>query len=150
MTNEEILNLVKAMKKYKKSKKYIFVCNPLESITKSDMPSNVILARHSDVEVGNVYLMEDSQYNEFCRGGRMSVSKWGYHPDRCDGEYCPGDCDICDKSEGEEVDILDEKTKEQLENINERLERLAEYVGKAIGEIAEEIVRLENGIEKNL
>ena len=80
----------------------------------------------------------------------MSVSRWAYHPDTCDGDYCPGDCDICDKSEGEEVDIMDEKTLEQLENINERLERLAEYVGKAIGEIAKELERLENGIEKNL
>lgn len=149
MTKEEILNLVKTMEKYKKSKKYIFVCNPLESITKSDMPSNVILARHSDVEVGNVYLMDNSQYKEFCGGGIMSVSRWGYHPDKCDGEYCPGDCDICDKSEGEEVDIMDEKTKERLENINERLEILAEYVGMAIGEIAEEIEKLENEIEKN-
>ena len=28
----------------------------------------------------------------------MSVSKWAYDPDKCDGEYCPGDCDFCDKA----------------------------------------------------
>ena len=27
----------------------------------------------------------------------MSVSKWAYTPDKCDGDYCPGACDICDK-----------------------------------------------------
>lgn len=31
----------------------------------------------------------------------MSVSRWAYHPDKCDGEYCPGDCDICRKAEEE-------------------------------------------------
>lgn len=25
----------------------------------------------------------------------MSVSKWRYNPDLCDGHYCPGDCDLC-------------------------------------------------------
>lgn len=27
----------------------------------------------------------------------MSVSKWAYEPDKCDGESCVGDCDLCDK-----------------------------------------------------
>jgi len=27
----------------------------------------------------------------------MSVSKWAYSPERCDGDYCPGDCDRCSK-----------------------------------------------------
>ena len=25
----------------------------------------------------------------------MSVSKWAYEPDRCDGRYCTGNCDWC-------------------------------------------------------
>ena len=29
----------------------------------------------------------------------MSVSKWAYQPDRCDGNVCPGDCDSCGKAE---------------------------------------------------
>ena len=27
----------------------------------------------------------------------MSVSKWSYIPSKCDGDYCPGDCDGCRK-----------------------------------------------------
>ena len=29
----------------------------------------------------------------------MSVSKWAYSPAKCDGDYCPGDCDYCPKAE---------------------------------------------------
>ena len=29
----------------------------------------------------------------------MSVSKWAYSSDKCDGDYCPGDCDYCEKAE---------------------------------------------------
>lgn len=32
----------------------------------------------------------------------MSVSKWAYDPDRCDGDFCPGDCDDCHKKEDED------------------------------------------------
>lgn len=35
------------------------------------------------------------------RGKIMSVSKWNYDPERCDYDYCPGDCDFCHKSEEE-------------------------------------------------
>lgn len=28
----------------------------------------------------------------------MSVSKWAYNPEKCDGDYCCGDCDECNKS----------------------------------------------------
>ena len=39
----------------------------------------------------------------------MSVSKWAYSPDKCDGDYCPGECDLCSKKdEGEEEDARDE------------------------------------------
>ena len=47
----------------------------------------------------------------------MSVSKWTYHPSKCDGDFCPGDCDFCAKGdiiieEGEEYD--EECNKENL------------------------------------
>jgi len=29
----------------------------------------------------------------------MSVSKWAYKPEKCDGDFCPGDCDICGKAD---------------------------------------------------
>lgn len=42
----------------------------------------------------------------------MSVSKWAYDPERCDGQSCCGDCDRCsrwrdqakdDREEAEEI-----------------------------------------------
>lgn len=27
----------------------------------------------------------------------MSVSHWAYDPAICDGDFCPGNCDICPK-----------------------------------------------------
>lgn len=32
----------------------------------------------------------------------MSVSLWAYTPDKCDGDICVGDCDLCGKAEEEE------------------------------------------------
>lgn len=34
----------------------------------------------------------------------MSVSHWAYDPDKCEGDFCPGDCDKCPKrdEDGEE------------------------------------------------
>lgn len=26
----------------------------------------------------------------------MSVDKWAYNPETCEGRACPGDCDHCD------------------------------------------------------
>lgn len=39
----------------------------------------------------------------------MSVSKWAYSPEKCDGDYCVGDCDFCPKADddGEEVTVED-------------------------------------------
>lgn len=28
----------------------------------------------------------------------MSVDKWAYSPERCDGDACVGDCDLCQKA----------------------------------------------------
>lgn len=27
----------------------------------------------------------------------MSVSKWSYNPEKCDGDFCVGNCDFCTK-----------------------------------------------------
>lgn len=27
----------------------------------------------------------------------MSVSKWAYEPEKCDGDFCVGECDLCNK-----------------------------------------------------
>lgn len=32
----------------------------------------------------------------------MSVSLWAYDPDKCEGNVCPGDCDICHKWEDDD------------------------------------------------
>ena len=37
----------------------------------------------------------------------MSISKWAYSPNKCDGNYCCGDCDICPKSEDEDEHLDD-------------------------------------------
>lgn len=36
----------------------------------------------------------------------MSVSKWAYKPEKCDGDFCPGDCDHCGKADEAEVEIF--------------------------------------------
>lgn len=36
----------------------------------------------------------------------MSVSKWDYDTDKCDGDFCPGDCDDCSKAEEDKDDNL--------------------------------------------
>ncbi len=36
----------------------------------------------------------------------MSVRKWAYSADKCDGDYCPQDCDYCNKAE-QEIDFDD-------------------------------------------
>lgn len=38
----------------------------------------------------------------------MSVSKWAYDPDKCDGDYCVGDCDFCHKAADEEEVTVEE------------------------------------------
>ena len=32
----------------------------------------------------------------------MSVSKWAYEPEKCDGDICVGECDLCPKAHEEE------------------------------------------------
>lgn len=35
----------------------------------------------------------------------MGVSKWAYDPEKCDYDFCPGDCDFCHKADEEEVTV---------------------------------------------
>ena len=37
----------------------------------------------------------------------MSVSKWAYEPDRCDGVFCVGDCDWCMRNPDRDSDCDD-------------------------------------------
>ena len=41
---------------------------------------------------------------QMAEGGveHLSVSKWAYEPEKCDGDFCPGDCDECSKAEPED------------------------------------------------
>lgn len=43
----------------------------------------------------------------------MSVSKWKY-TEECDGEYCCGDCDLCDKEPEEESEDLTDEINELI------------------------------------
>ena len=38
----------------------------------------------------------------------MSVSKWAYSPDKCDGDFCVGDCDNCSKADSDDSDGCDD------------------------------------------
>ena len=34
----------------------------------------------------------------------MSIKMWSYEPEKCDGDYCPGRCDNCNKAyDGEHI-----------------------------------------------
>lgn len=35
----------------------------------------------------------------------MSVKLWAYEPEKCDGDYCPNNCNICSKAEVDEEHI---------------------------------------------
>jgi len=61
MTAEQIKQAVAQIEKYK-SKTYVFICNPLEKISKADMPDGVSLVRNPFCELGKGYLMEEDLY----------------------------------------------------------------------------------------
>ena len=43
----------------------------------------------------------------------MSGSKWRYSPEKCDGDFCPGDCDKCPKCW---EDVEDEESAEEMKD----------------------------------
>jgi len=38
----------------------------------------------------------------------MSTWKWRYSPEKCDNDFCPGDCDNCPKCWEDEEEETDE------------------------------------------
>lgn len=55
----------------------------------------------------------------------MSVSKWAYEPEKCDYDFCPGDCDFCHKADYdcsevtvEEIVLGREIPKEELHTVS--------------------------------
>ena len=48
----------------------------------------------------------------------MSVSRWAYDPEICDGGGCPGECDLCNKPNEMDDDYeQDSKLREWMERI---------------------------------
>ena len=43
----------------------------------------------------------------------MSCSIWAYIPERCDGDACPGDCDVCSKAQDNVAMMEEEPPKEE-------------------------------------
>lgn len=54
----------------------------------------------------------------------MSVSKWAYSPELCDGERCPGDCDLCSKMEGN--NMTEEELKSEINRLKTEIAKLRE------------------------
>ena len=44
----------------------------------------------------------------------MSVSKWAYDPQKCDGLPCPQDCDLCPKRDNLEAGIYSDNPDDQM------------------------------------
>lgn len=71
----------------------------------------------------------------------MSVSKWAYLPERCDGDACPGDCDLCSKAQ-DNIALIEEDN-----DVVDDLIRRADAVALASGgchpaNLAEELAKL--------
>ena len=62
----------------------------------------------------------------------MSCSKWAYEPEYCDGEPCPGDCDLCGKAQENE-----DRRQEKEEHFRTR------FMGRANGKTAAGKIRAE-------
>lgn len=54
----------------------------------------------------------------------MGCSRWAYEADRCDGDYCPGDCDRCAKAA--EYGIRTALESMEQEDLREWVERVSE------------------------
>lgn len=67
------------------------------------------------------------------RGKTMSISKYAYNPDVCDGKPCPGDCDFCRLW----LDRVDEGA-EQVESFPDFLNALEQNEAEYAEEFEEE------------
>ena len=70
----------------------------------------------------------------------MSVSKWAYLSARCDGDFCPGDCDRCPKAETNQAimeyassDYVQELVQEFLSALEDLVDALREGLEEALG-----------------
>jgi hypothetical protein len=45
----------------------------------------------------------------------MSVFKWAYDPERCDGRFCCGDCDECISEDIDMEDLIDSIEADEME-----------------------------------
>ena len=45
----------------------------------------------------------------------MSCDKWYYEPSICDGNICPGDCDLCDIPKDLDLDDLELDDEDEAE-----------------------------------
>lgn len=66
----------------------------------------------------------------------MSVDKWAYEPQKCDGEICVGDCDLCQKAKTSPSNVW-MKIGEHIGEIMNLLFEASE--GITAGMIAEEV-----------
>lgn len=46
----------------------------------------------------------------------MGVHTWAYEPEKCDGDYCPCNCDVCSKAEIDEEHIPIDLASTMLKN----------------------------------
>lgn len=73
----------------------------------------------------------------------MSVSKYAYDPEICDGEPCPGDCDHCDKAFADTWRMEEvEEDGEKRYAIYNKHRRMVSYRDK---EFAENVIQQLNG-----
>ena len=57
----------------------------------------------------------------------MSVSKWNYTPEKCDGHYCPGECDLCSREDMTERLPGEYVPYETRAEANEKIDRKLRY-----------------------
>ena len=57
--------------------------------------------------IGRIVRIAAQRWTE--RKKTMSCDKWAYSPEKCDGDYCPGDCDLCNKADEFDEDEEEER-----------------------------------------
>lgn len=60
----------------------------------------------------------------------MSVNKWAYEPEICDGDFCPGDCDYCSAEKIEKVMALREEKPVPRDYYEKVVSGLCEKIGQ--------------------
>lgn len=68
----------------------------------------------------------------------MSVDKWAYNPIKCDGDYCPGDCDRCQKANVPEDATM--TIEELINTFKEWKRRSVEFLDRRLMDTTETII----------